>query len=95
VTRRRTPHPRACFTEPVHLARPLEEFPFTRSYIKATVAVAGEPGAAAFWRAARHAQASPAWRYFEIATNHMVSSNKPAETAELLMKASCHPRPES
>ena len=87
VTRRRTPHPRACFTEPVHLAKPLEDFPFTRSYIKATVEVAGEPGGAAFWRAAKHAEASPAWRYFEIATNHMVASNKPAETAELLMKA--------
>ena len=71
----------------MHLARPLEAFPFTRSYIKATVAVAGEPGAAAFWRAAKQAEASPAWRYFEIATNHMVASNKPAETAELLMKA--------
>ena len=92
VTRRRTPHPRACFTEPVHLAQPLEDFPFTRSYIKATVEVAGEPGGAAFWRAAKHAQASAAWRYFEIATNHMMSSNKPAETAELLMKATADER---
>ena len=87
VKRRRTPHPRGCFMEPVYLAQPLEAFPFTRSYIKATVAVADEPGAAAFWRAARYAEASPAWRYFEIATNHMLSSNRPAETAELLMKA--------
>ena len=87
VKERRTPHPRACFTEPVYLAQPLESFSFTRTYIKATVSVANEPGAAAFWRAAKHAQASPAWRYFEIATNHMVSSNKPAETSELLMKA--------
>src|SRR5207244_6520653 len=36
---RRTPHPAACFTEPVRLARPLEDYPFTRTYIKAT----GEP----------------------------------------------------
>ena len=92
VKLRRTPHPRACFTEPVHLAKPLEAFPFTRTYIKATVSVAGEPGAAAFWRAAKHAEASPAWRYFEIATNHMVSSNKPAETAELLMRATDNER---
>ena len=37
---RRTPHPVGCFTEPVRLARPLEDYPFTRTYIKAT----GEPG---------------------------------------------------
>ena len=36
---RRTPHPAGCFTEPVRLARPLEDYPFTRTYIKAT----GEP----------------------------------------------------
>jgi len=87
VKLRRTPQPRACFTEPVYLGKPLEAFPFTRTYIRATVSVAGEPGAAAFWRAAQHAEASPAWRYFEIASNHMVASNKPMETAELLMKA--------
>ena len=38
---RRTPHPVGCFTEPVRLARPLEDYPFTRTYIKAT----GEPPA--------------------------------------------------
>ena len=36
---RRTAHPVGCFTEPVRLARPLEDYPFTRTYIKAT----GEP----------------------------------------------------
>jgi pimeloyl-ACP methyl ester carboxylesterase len=87
VARRRTPQPRACFTEPVYLAKPLEEFAFTRTYIKATVAVENEPGAAAFWRAAKHAAASPAWNYLEIATNHMMCSNKPRETAELLINA--------
>ena len=75
---RRTPHPVGCFTEPVRLARPLEDYPFTRTYIKAT----GEPrpGRGPFWAAADRAQASPAWRYREIATSHMVASNRPGNS---------------
>ena len=82
---RRTPHPVGCFTEPVRLARPLEEFPFTRTYIKAT----GEPRPASggpFWVAADRAKASPAWRYREIATNHMIASNRPEELVGLLLE---------
>jgi pimeloyl-ACP methyl ester carboxylesterase len=82
---RRTPQPKGCFTEPVYLAQPLERYPFTRTYIKATAAPADDPGNTAFWRAARHAQASPDWRYHEIATNHMVASNRPDELALLLL----------
>jgi hypothetical protein len=66
---RRTPHPAGCFTEPVRLERPLEDYSFTRTYIKAT----GEPRPEAggpFWAAADRAMASPAWAYREIATNH-------------------------
>ena len=85
MTLRRTAHPRGCFTEAVYLAKPLEEFGFSRTYIKATVAVETEPGNAAFWRAAKHASASPAWKYYELATNHMVASNRPQQTAQLLM----------
>src|SRR4249920_3780802 len=51
---RRTPHPAGCFTEPVRLARPLEDYPFTRTYIKAT----GEPrpdDGGPFWAAADRA----------------------------------------
>lgn len=83
---RRTTHPKACFSEPVQLAKPLEDFPFSRTYIKATAAPENDPGNAAFWQAARHAQAAPAWRYFEIATNHMVASNRPQELAALLQQ---------
>ena len=83
---RRTAHPKACFTEAVYLAQPLEDFAFSRTYIKATAAAENDPGTAAFSRAAEHARASPAWRYFEIATNHMVANNRPAETAKLLME---------
>lgn len=87
MTARRVQHPRACFTEAVFLARPLEDYPFTRTYIKATTGAPNETGNAAFWRAAKRAQASKAWKYFEIATNHVLASNKPEETARLLMKA--------
>ena len=82
---RRTPHPAGCFTEPVRLARPLEDYPFTRTYIKAT----GEPrpeSGGPFWAAADRAIASPAWRYREIATNHMIPGNRPDELARLLLE---------
>lgn len=83
---RRTPHPVGCFTEPVRLARPLEEHGFTRTYIKATADAPDAPGAQAFWAAAARAQASPAWRHREVATNHMVPSNRPRELVELLLE---------
>ncbi len=83
---RRTTQPAGCFSEPVHLAQPLEDYPFTRTYIKATSAPPEDIGNGAFWQAARHAQASPAWQYFEIATNHMVASNRPQELAAVLLQ---------
>ncbi|OAF15567.1 hypothetical protein AYJ54_40115 [Bradyrhizobium centrolobii] len=79
---RRTTHPQGCFTEPVFLSRPLESFPFTRTYIKATQAPENDIGNDAF--SARHAKDSPAWRYHEIATNHMVANNRPEELARIL-----------
>lgn len=83
---RRTPQPKACFSEPVFLAQPLEDYPFTRTYIKAIAAPENDPGNEAFWRAARRVRQSPAWQYFEIATNHMVANNRPQELAALLLK---------
>jgi hypothetical protein len=91
---RRVPHPERCFTEPVRLPKPLESYPFTRTYIKATADPRPVPGGSAgpdgpgspFWRAADQAAASPAWRYREIDTNHMIMSNKPAELVELLLE---------
>jgi len=81
---RRTTHPKGTLTEPVFLSQPLETFPFTRTYIKATRAPENDIGNEAFWRAARHAKASPAWRYHEIASNHMIASNRPEELAQIL-----------
>ena len=54
--------------------------------VKATASPEADPGNAAFRLAARHAQAAPAWRYFEIASNHMVASNRPQELAALLQR---------
>jgi len=82
---RRTPHPAACFSEPVRLTRPLEDYPFTRTYIKATGESRPDSGGP-FWAAADRAKASPAWRYREIATNHMIASNRPTELLRLLLE---------
>lgn len=83
---RRTPHPLGCFTEPVRLAGPLERFPCTRTYIKATAEPRDAPGAQAFWSAADMANASPGWRYREVATTHMVAVNRPADLVGLLLE---------
>jgi pimeloyl-ACP methyl ester carboxylesterase len=82
---RRTPHPVGCFTEPVRLSRPLEDYAFGRVYIKATATAANDPGEAVFRAAAARCQSSPAWGYREIATNHMVPVNRPQELAQLLL----------
>jgi pimeloyl-ACP methyl ester carboxylesterase len=70
---RRTPHPAGCFTEPV------------RTYIKATGEPRPETGGP-FWDAADRAMASPAWRYREIATNHMIAGNRPGDLVRLLLE---------
>ena len=85
---RRSPHPVGCFTEPVRLHKPLEEYPFTRTYVKALKeprATEGT-GASAFWRAAEYAKSDPAWRYREIDTDHMIPVNRPDELVELLLE---------
>jgi pimeloyl-ACP methyl ester carboxylesterase len=83
---RRNAHPAACFTEPVHLRRPLEAYPFSRTYVKATADAPDAPAAAVFWAAAERARSSPAWRYREVATNHMIPNNRPAELTAILLE---------
>jgi hypothetical protein len=85
MTPRRVPQPLATFTDPVRLLQPLEAYPFARTYIRATGDDPGAPGAAAFDAAAARARSSGAWQYREIASNHMVPSNRPAELAEILI----------
>lgn len=81
---RRVDQPVGTFTEPVSLSKPLEDWDLTRTFIKAS-ADPGEAADSAFWTAARHAEASPAWAYHEIATNHMVPMNRPQELADILL----------
>lgn len=83
---RRTAQPIGCFRDPVRLARPLEDYPFTRTYIRATADRPDAPFAAGFDAAARRASSSTAWRSREIATNHMVASNRPQELVDLLLE---------
>jgi pimeloyl-ACP methyl ester carboxylesterase len=85
---RRVPHPAACFTEPVRLPKPLEDYPFSRTYIKATDEPRQAPGEPprAFWNAADRVKGDPAWRYREIDTNHMIPVNRPRELADLLLE---------
>jgi pimeloyl-ACP methyl ester carboxylesterase len=83
---RRTPQPIGCFREPVRLERALEDYPFTRTYIRATADRRDAPFAAVFDAAAERARRSADWRYREVATNHMVASNRPDELAALLQE---------
>ena len=90
VNARRTPHPVGCFVEPVRLRRALEDFAFSRTYIKATEdprpGPDGPRSARSFWAAADRAARSPAWRYREVATGHMVPINRPDELTRLLLE---------
>ena len=81
---RRTHQPAATFTEPVRLDRPLETWEFSRTFIKAS-ADASETPTSAFWRAARAAEASPAWAYHEVTTSHMVPITQPERLATILL----------
>ena len=63
----------------------LEAYDFERTYIRATADASEAPGGSAFDVAAERARSSPAWHYHEIATNHMIASNRPAELVELLL----------
>jgi pimeloyl-ACP methyl ester carboxylesterase len=83
---RRTPHPTGCFREPVFLEKPLEDFQFSRTYIKASKNPSSDIGADALWSAANRAKDSPAWVYREITTTHMVANNRPKELVELLVE---------
>ena len=65
------------------MAKPLEEYDFGLTYIKATQNLATHPEALILGAAA-HARDSRRWRYYEIETNHMVASNRPQELAGLL-----------
>ena len=83
---RRVSHPVRCFIEPVRLTTPLEAHGFGLTYIKATEDGRDAPGGTAFWTAADHAKRSDRWRYYEIATTHMIASNRPDELSHILLQ---------
>ncbi len=91
---RRTPQPLACFTEPVRLGRPLEELGIPLGYVRATADEPGLPVNPGFVAAAERAQRSPAWRYAEIDTTHLVAQNRPRELVELLLRWEAERDPE-
>lgn len=82
---RRTPQPVLTFSEPVRLPRPLESFPFGRTYIKATCDERMPSGPDAFWDAADRVRDHEAWRYEEIDSNHMIPQNRPGDLAKILL----------
>ena len=85
---RRSPHPVGCFTEPVRLERPLEEYPFTRTYVKATQEPRPVDGGrpSAFWTAADHAKGSQDWRYHEVDSDHVIPLNRPDDLVDILLE---------
>jgi hypothetical protein len=71
----------------VRLPKPLEELPFSRTYIKAT----GEPRPADgrqgnFWDAADMAKASASWRYLQMPYGHNIPWEHPEELAKILLE---------
>jgi pimeloyl-ACP methyl ester carboxylesterase len=82
-TARRVAQPLATFTEAVRLTRPLEEYPFGRTYIKARPDHTGDDPFGPFGERFRN---HPAWTYREIATGHMIPENRPAELGAMLLE---------
>ena len=88
IRARSSPQPLQCFTESVYLAKPLDAFPFTRTYIKATRNPPDDVAEPVFAATGNRLKASPAWRYDEIATSHMVAINQPEALVKVLTEVS-------
>jgi len=81
---RRVGQPLGTLTQPVRLSKPLEEWPFPLTFIKAT-ADPGEADDSAFHRAAARARSSDRWGYHEIAATHMIPFSHPRRLADILL----------
>jgi pimeloyl-ACP methyl ester carboxylesterase len=85
---RALPHPLATVYDAIALHQPVEDFPFGRTYVKATKSDIDELGEKCFREAAERARTSDRWRYREIDTNHMMLANRPEEVTALLLEVS-------
>ena len=83
---RRAAQPLGTFKERVRLFQALEDFPFSRTYIKATRSPETDIGEPLFRQAAAHARAHPEhWRYLEIDSTHLIAVNQPEALSQLLL----------
>lgn len=83
---RRSLQPIRTLVEPVRLPRPLEEYGFGRTYVKALGDPRRADGPDPFYGAADRVRDHPAWRYRESTSNHMIPQNRPDELAALLLE---------
>jgi pimeloyl-ACP methyl ester carboxylesterase len=81
---RRSQQPLRTFTEPVRLAKPVDDHAIGLTYIKATGDERAPDGPDAFWDAADRVRDDDRWSYHEVDSNHMIPQNRPAELAAIL-----------
>jgi pimeloyl-ACP methyl ester carboxylesterase len=85
------------FQEAVKLSVPLEQRPFSRTYVKAGLGMmlGGPPGprVGMFWEAAARTRDDPAWRYVELPAYHGLFTELPATVAGILLDLVNPPQP--
>ena len=83
--RKLSPQPIGTLEEKVRLGTPLEERPFSLTYVKAT---GDQPGDAnrtsAFWAAAERTQADPRWHYYGLPCGHGIQREMPEELRAII-----------
>ena len=67
------------------MPRPLEDYPFSRTYVRATADAPDAPGTAAFDAAADARPVVSDLACHDIATNHMIAQNRPDELVAILL----------
>lgn len=77
-----TPHPRKAMSDPVKVARPVESYPFRRTYVLA----AGQP-MRAFPATAERLRANPAWKVIDLPTGHDMMVTMADELTSILLEA--------
>ena len=83
---RRSAMPIKTLSEKVALSKPLEQQPFTRTYIKAVADARAEPPRRShFWEVADRVSQNPAWRYIEMDAHHGIPWENPRELADILL----------